>query len=213
MAILLKLKSFNMKKIILIILFCAGFKTVSAQHNSDSTAECNRFIPKQLKLQFAGNIGFLSIGAGYQYLNRKVDLDVLYGFVPKVYGGNMHILTIKNTYTPFRNLQLGNNVKLDPFTIGIPISYTFGKKYFFLAPRDQYPKRYYDYSSALRIGIFGGGRIKYDFGNDNLVKEAAFYYELGTYDLMVHNYIFNIGESRFQDLFSLGLGIQLKFGN
>ncbi len=203
-----------MKKYLVVIFIILSAKCSLAQnHSSDSVSKCSRFIPSQAKLQFAGNIGFLAIGVGYQYMNDKIDLDLMYGYVPEIYGGHLHTFTIKNTCTPFKSLELNENIKFDPFTIGFPLSYTFGKKYFFLPPKDQYPKRYYDYSSALRIGIFGGGRVKYDFGSDKVIKNAAFYYELGTYDLMIHNYIFNIGEAKFADLFSLGLGVQFTIGN
>ncbi len=203
-----------MKKYLVVIFIFLSYNFSHAQNSSsDTVSTCSRFIPTQAKLQFAGNIGFLAVGVGYQYMKRKIDLDLMYGYVPEIYGGHLHSFTIKNTYTPFKSLELNENIKIDPFTIGLPLSYTFGKKYFFLPPKDQYPKRYYDYSSALRIGIFGGGRVKYDFGNDKVIKNAAFYYELGTYDLMIHNYIFNIGEAKFGDLFSLGLGVQFTFGN
>lgn len=205
-------KHFNMKRIFTscFILLTGYLFAQSSEINSSS--KFSRFIPVQAKLQFAGNIGFFSAGAGYQYMKDKIDLDLIYGYVPEIYGGHLHTFTIKNTWTPFKSIKIDAKTEADLFTIGIPLSYTFGKNYFFLPPKDQYPKRYYDYSSALRIGIFGGGRIKYAFGSDKLITESAFYYELGTYDLMVHNYIFNIGKMKFTDLFSLGLGMQFKFG-
>jgi len=163
-------------------------------------------------MQFAGNIGFLSAGPGYMYAKQKIDLDIMYGFVPENLGGELHSLTIKNTWKPLKSKEF-YSWKADLLTIGIPISWTFGKEFFFLAPKDQYPSHYYDYSSAVRVGIFAGGRITKKLSANNSIKAIALYYEFGTYDLMIHNYYYNIGTTAFVDIFNVGLGIQFQFGN
>jgi len=197
-------------KYLLIGLFIFS-STLVKSGNSDSTMAQHWLIPDYMKVQFAGNIGFLSLGPGYWYAGKRMELDIMYGYVPKSVGGILHSLTIKNTGMPFKSIQLGEQTKLDPLTLGIPVSYTFGKQFFFVPPKDQYPSRYYDYSSALRIGFFAGGKITQEFGPHYLIREAGLYYELGTYDLLIHNYIFNKDNLRFGDLFSLGIGMQIKF--
>ena len=177
----------------------------------DSVSHRHFLIPDYAKTQFAGNIGFLSIGPGYWYASKKMELDIMYGFVPKNAGGVLHSLTLKNTWIPFKKICVGKNTELDPLTLGIPLSYTFGKQFFFIAPQDQYPKRYYDYSSALRVGVFAGGKVRQKLSPSYLIKEASLYYELGTYDLLIHNYIIYKDNMRFGDIFSLGLGLQFSF--
>ena len=103
-------------------------------------------------------------------------------------------------------------MKADLLTLGISLSYTFGEDYFFLAPKEQYPKHYYDYSSAMRIGIFAGGRVKKLLPANKSIKEIALYYEFGTYDLMIHNYYYNVGTVPFVDIFNIGIGLQMRFG-
>ena len=177
--------------------------------SADSTATRHWCIPDHIKIQFAGNIGFMSAGAGYGFAKNKFELDLMYGYVPPVYGGNLHTLTIKNTWIPIKSLYAGDRIKFDILTLGIPISYTFGKQFFFVPPKDQYPSRYYDYSSALRFGFFAGGKVHYELPG-SCFREAGIYYELGTYDLLIHNYLFNKDSMRFGNLFSLALGVQFK---
>ena len=126
----------------------------------------------------------------------------------------MTSFTVKEIYIPFRPMGT-TRIKVDPFTIGIYFNYTLGKQFFLVASaKQQYPERYYDYSSALRTGLFVGGRIQRKTKCVGLDR-IGFYYELGTYDLAVHNYIFNINKSgyRFNELFSLALGIKFFLKN
>ncbi len=183
-----------------------------AGNETDSTSRCHWLIPDHTKLQFAGNIGFLSSGFGYSYSKDKAELDLIYGYVPKTFGGPLHSVTLKNTWIPFRPIDPGKGFSFDWFTVGIPVTYTFGSQFFFLAPKDQYPARYYDYSSALRLGLFVGGRANYEIQNNGYFNSVGMFYEFGTYDLLLHNYIFNIGTTRFVDIFNLALGVKVGFG-
>jgi hypothetical protein len=203
----------DMKALFLALaIFLFGNATSFAQDtDADSCAGLKWLIPDLAVGQFAGNIGFLSGGFGYQYARDKMELQLLYGYVPEKYGGQLHIVTAKSVYIPFTKLPLCKNTTADLLTLAIPVSYTFGDEYFVVAPREQYPKRYYDYSSAIRIGLCLGGRINYAIPNSCL-KEIGAYYELGTYDLLIHNYIFNVSQTPLSRIFSLGLGVRVKFG-
>lgn len=201
-------------RFVVFICFCIlfSFGTRASNTGTDSTEQDCWLIPELSKFQFAGNIGFISGGIGYEYANRKMELDLMYGYVPKGMGGTLHTFTVKNTWIPFKSWTAGKNTSVDLLTLGLPISYTFGDQFFFIPPREKYPRRYYDYSSALRIGIFAGGKVRQELGESKAIKELGLYYEVGTYDLLLHNYVFNIGTMRFVDLFNLGLGMQVRFG-
>jgi hypothetical protein len=43
--------------------------------------------PDHIKVQYAGGIGFISIGAGYSTKNQKLEGDLSYGYLPKSVGG------------------------------------------------------------------------------------------------------------------------------
>ncbi len=202
-----------MRKALLIIICVITIPFAGqAGNETDSTERCHWLVPDHAKFQFAGNIGFLSGGFGYRYSNDKAELDFIYGYVPKTFGGPLHSATLKNTWIPFRSIEAGKGFTFDWFTVGIPVTYTFGDQFFFLAPKDQYPARYYDYSSALRLGLFVGGRADYKIPNAGYFNSVGVYYELGTYDLLLHNYIFNFGTTRFVDIFNLAIGVKVGFG-
>src|SRR5687768_16913956 len=71
----------------------------------DSTRSRRWYLPHYVPLQFAGNIGFVSIGAGYISSHRNYRLELLYGYVPKtVAGAYIHHITAKNIFTVGRYL-------------------------------------------------------------------------------------------------------------
>jgi len=176
----------------------------------DSSEHRHFLLPDHVPLQYAGNIGFLSTGIGYSIFKDKIELDFMYGYVPVEFGGPLNSITFKSTWIPWKPVILGDYA-IDIFTIGGYLNYTLGDKYFFIASTmDRYPSRYYDYSSALRVGGFVGGRVHLNL-NASTIKRIAFYYEAGTYDLALHNYIFNISKSGFTGLFSLAFGLKFYF--
>jgi hypothetical protein len=166
--------------------------------------------PDHAKLQFAGNIGFVSAGFGYSFTKqKKLETDLYYGYVPERYG-NLHSITLKNTWFILKPLTVKEKTKFYLLSFGIPINYSIGKEYFLIAA-NKYPKRYYDYSSALRFNFFLGGKITHAMKETSKLKELGVYYELGTYDLAVHNHIFNVSTLKFRNLFNLGLGVKAGF--
>jgi hypothetical protein len=49
-------------------------------------------VPDEAILQYAGSIGYLSVGGGYKlFKNERGNLDFLYGYVPASAGGRLHI--------------------------------------------------------------------------------------------------------------------------
>src|SRR5688572_15309024 len=172
---------FNMKSIIAILFYFLIFTLPISAGDPDSThVQRKWFVPDMIKSQFAGNIGFVSAGVGYYYAKNKMELDIMYGYVPESAGGKLHSLTLKNTWVPLRSVAVGKKLNFDLITAGIPLTYTFGNQFFTLPPRDKYPSNYYNHSTALRIGIFAGGRINYEFGEGKTIHSAGLYYEVGT---------------------------------
>src|SRR5688572_18357002 len=138
-------------------------------------------IPDHIPLQYAGNIGFVSTGFGYSILKDKAEIDFMFGYVPKDVGGPLSILTNKFTWLPLRPTE-GKEITFDLLTAGGYLSYSLGDAFFFIPNAlDKYPAGYYDYSSALRVGIFVGGRMHY-WANGKTIPRITLYYEVGTYD-------------------------------
>lgn len=187
--------------IALILSFCGV--TTFAQEN-----ESRWYVPDHYKLQFAGRIGFLSVGAGYLHGKGKLETDLHAGYVPKSIGGDyIETITVKSTFFPWNN-ELGSGYSIRPFSVGLYLSYSFGSEFDTILP-DVYPDGYYWWATSLRFGGYLGGSISKDLPNSGLFQNITLYYELGTYDLLFLSYIQNLETIRIYDITSLALGIKL----
>jgi hypothetical protein len=170
----------------------------------------SKWLPDHAKLQFAGGIGFLSIGAGYKTKKDKLHGDLYYGYTPKSVGGlHIHALTAKGTWFPFKNIEL-KTIQIRPFTAGLLVNYTFGKQYFGFTP-ENYPFDYYDFPTAFHVGGFIGGQVNKEIRNPWGIKRIGLYYELGTYDVEVLSYARNPNALSIADILNLGIGVIATF--
>lgn len=193
-------------KILFTILFLLNFSVSDAQDSSQK----NRALPDHVKLQFAGSIGFLSLGAGYETRNKNWDFDLFYGYVPESIGGvEIHTLTAKTTFSPIKPLTTGS-IAIRPLSVGAFVAYTFGEQYFLFNP-EKYPLSYYDYPTALHIGAFLGGRISKESKKKSMFSNVGLYYEVGTNDREFISYIHNKNSIKFTDIINIGIGLRGSF--
>jgi hypothetical protein len=198
-----------MKKIIFPLLFLFQ---LSASAQTEQFAEKGRkwFMPDHLKMEFAGNIGFISGGPGYISRNKTLETDVLFGFLPKKYGGDALItLTSKVTYSPWR-IPLKNTYHIVPLSVGFYLSHTFGPQFDSQWP-EYYPQGYYWWATAVRPGAYIGGKAGRKISINNKKRDFEAYYELGTYDLILISYVQNTGFLKPSDIVNLAFGIKLGF--
>jgi len=186
-------------------LFCCLF-IVFTQPAFSQEPKHPALLPDHLKLQFAGNIGFLSIGAGYVNKSGRLEGDFFYGYVPESIGGvDIHTITSKLSWHLIKGLGSGRT-ELKPLSLGILVSYTFGKQYFGFKP-ENYPYNYYRQPTSLHVGSFIGGQI------NRMQKKGRFssfglYYELTTMDTEVLSYVSNRKSIGLGEIVSLGIGIK-----
>lgn len=79
-------------------------------------------IPRNTIVQYAGNIGMLSFGAGWTYgKKRRWSTDLLFGFLPKSDSECAKItMTLKENYYPWTiTLNKKRNITLTPLSCGI----------------------------------------------------------------------------------------------
>ena len=193
----------------ILLLFTSVLMASGQDLDSETPGKKSWLIPDHMKVQFAGNIGFLSVGAGYLHGNDKLETDLYAGFLPRSIGGDHIIsLTTKMTYSPWK-FAINEEYTVIPFSIGPYLSYSFGSQFDTLLP-NEYPKGYYWWATSLRFGAFVGGRVQMDLGAQQRVKSFDFYYELGTYDLEFLSYMQNQKSLQISDIFSLALGVKLR---
>lgn len=193
-----------MRQIVLVILSLLVGSLVA---EAKDTSRRRGLLPDHVKVQYAGGIGFTSLGLGYQSRNDKVEGDFYYGYVPKSVGGvYIHAVSSKLTWHLLKKVE-GKSLELRPLSAGVLVSYTFGKQYFLFSP-ENYPYSYYDFPTALHGGVFIGGRLDKPLRSG---RKVGLYYELGSNDREITSYLNNRSSLRITDILNLALGIKATF--
>ena len=170
-----------------------------------------KLIPTHTKVQFAGNMGLLYFGTGWDYGKKNQwETDVFLGFIPKYDSKRTKVtMTLKQNYMPW-SLNLGRGFSTEPLTCGIYFNTVFGNEFWVHEP-DRYPKGYYGFSSKIRSHIFLGQRLTYDIDPQRryTAKSITFFYELSTCDLYLISAATN-SYLRPRDYLSLSFGLKLQ---
>jgi hypothetical protein len=155
---------------LLIVLF---FASSAFAQDSTSVKVKSWYIPDYATVQFAGNIGFFSVGIGYQLFNDHLYSELLYGYVPPAISKaeQIHTITLKNTFPLYT--KKFSTFSLSPIA-GLTASYETGNNSFVVLP-DKYPKGYY-YPNAFHLTLFVGAKVHKDFTNQQIIKGADFYF-------------------------------------
>jgi hypothetical protein len=195
-------------KLFLLILSFTCFLTADVSAHDSIIFKRNRFLPDHLKAQFAGGIGVLSMGVGYDNRKKSLEGELYYGYVPKNLGGlDIHMITGKLTWLPLKSVEW-KTLQWRLLTTGLLISYTPGNQYFLFDP-ENYSFNYYKYSTAISVGAFIGGQVGKRFESKN--KTISLYYELGTNERAFSNFILNSRTIGISEVFHLGIGIKSSF--
>ena len=162
------------------------------------------YIPNYIKMQFAGNIGVVSVGAGYQLFDKVLYSELLYGYVPESVSkaDKIHLITIKNTFPVFRK-EIAKNLTITPIA-GFTTTIDIGTTTFTTLP-SKYPDDYY-VPTAFHFTLFGGVMIHKDFINSKMINGVDFYVEMGTVETYLW-YGITSKEVGLSDIFSTSIGI------
>lgn len=163
--------------------------------------------PDHIKMQFAGNIGFISAGIGYETFGGKLHSDILIGYLPE-FIGNTTVVTFsqKNTFN-FRNFNYRPINKFN-ITVGASINVESGRNSFIKLP-EYYPDGYYS-TNAITFGLFAGLKYQGKYEPSSKIKQLEYYAEIGTLATYLYYSFYN--EDYFEDdIYSLALGVNLKF--
>lgn len=170
-----------------------------------------KLIPTHTKIQFAGNMGLLSFGTGWDYGKKNQwETDIFLGFIPKYQSKRTKItMTLKQNYMPW-SLELGKGFSTEPLSCGLYFNTVFGDQFWVHEP-DRYPKGYYGFSSRIRSHIFLGQRLTYDIDPQRryTAKSITIFYELSTCDFHLISAVTN-RYLRPKDYLSLSFGIKLQ---
>lgn len=153
----------------------------------------NRIIPTYTKLQYAGGMGLLNFGAGWDYGKKSQwETELFLGFIPKYSSDEAKAtFTLKQNYIPWHK-PLNRTVHIDPLTCGLYLNTIFNDEFWTQEP-DRYPKGYYGFSTRVRINLAVGQRIRFHIPQKKrrYHKSLSLYYELSTCDLYLISAITN----------------------
>lgn len=168
-----------------------------------------RIIPTHLKLQFAGGIGMISGGFGWDYGKLcRWETDLYFGYLPKGHADHdMVTFTLKQNYIPW-SISCGDRVAVEPFYCGIYLNTVFGPEFWVKEP-DRYPHGYYTFSTKVRSHIFMGQRLVIYVNGKGWVKNLTAYYEVSTCDLYLISALTNRYLSA-SDVISFSFGLKMQ---
>ena len=169
-------------------------------------------IPTQSIIQYAGNMGLISIGMGWDYgKHRQWETDLLIGYLPKFQSRRGKLtMTLKGTFIPW-NVSLPRDFFLEPLTCGLYINTVYGHEFWSRQP-GRYPDKYYEaLSTKARINVFLGQRIGVyvPHSRRKFVKEIRLFYEVSTCDLYIRSMIQDSDVSLW-DILGLSLGMKFQ---
>lgn len=171
-----------------------------------------RLIPTHAKLQYAGGIGFMSAGFGWDYGPRcQWETDLMVGVVPAYNAKDPKMtLTLKQNWMPW-GIRCGERFAVEPFACGIYLSTILSDRFWVREP-DRYPKHYYPIATRLRAHLFVGQRVTWNTSlrRERLVRRITAYYELSTCDIYL---ISKVGNRwlRLSDILGLSFGVKFQF--
>ena len=165
--------------------------------------------PDHIKIQYAGGMGFISIGAGYSTKKQKLEGDLYYGYLPESIGGvSIHSISGKVAWIPIHSVSI-KKYQVEPLMTGLIVNYNFGKQYFSFDP-PYYPYRYYSFPTAIHSALFLGSRIGYNFPTQSYVKRISLYYEILSFDREIISFVSNTKSLKITDIVTLALGVKIN---
>lgn len=171
----------------------------------------NSLIPTQIVSQYAGNMGMISLGVGWDYgRRRQFETNLLFGYLPKFNSsGSKMTMTLKENFIPWR-LPVGDDFNFEPLSCGIYINTVFGEEFWGRQPK-RYPDNYYFFSTKVRVNVFVGQRfsVVVPHNRRKFIKGLTAFYEVSTCDLYVRAMVLDHNVSLW-DIVGLSLGLKFQ---
>lgn len=185
--------------------------TVSPRRAERYVLKWEKLIPRYSKLQFAGGMGFCSLGMGWEYgKNKQWETDLLIGYIPKFSSDRSSFsFTLKQNFLPWR-IPLNERFDFEPLETGLYMNKVFAEDFWTAEPK-RYGGAYYKFATSLRFSVFLGQRITLHINKyDPLWKSISFFYEISTNDLYLISYIGNSHALKLQDILILSFGLKFQ---
>lgn len=173
----------------------------------------NSLRPAFMRLQYAGSIGLVNIGTGWEYGRRRQwETDIMIGIVPKYEAEDAKVtLTLRQTFHPIRDIRLNSQLSIQPLACGVFINSILNSEYWAHTP-SRYPTAdYYWFSSKIRSHIFIGQRYTWHIPIEKrlFIHSLSVVWELNTCDLYIVSKAVN-STLPLKDVLSLSFGLKMN---
>lgn len=179
------------------------------QHTKRRIRFWNAIIPNLSNLQYAGDIGMISMGMGWDYgKQNQWETFLMFGFTPHHHTPHTYVtMALKEMYTPW-DIKVWRNIHISPLFASFTISTLLDGEFWIKNP-ERYPSGYYSFSTKTRfhLGIGQKVKLKNIEHKSHWLKHLALYYEVSTCDLYLINKIRNRSVP-FSDIITLAIGFQ-----
>lgn len=164
--------------------------------------------PTHVKMQYAGGMGVISSGIGWDYGKRcQWETDVLLGYLPSRYAESFRLtLTVKQNYIPW-SISFKKHWVAEPFYCGLYLTTIAGEEFWSKEP-GRYPNKYYNFSTKIRPYIFIGQRFGFNPTHD-LVRNVSVFYEISTNELYLITKATNKSIT-LKDILRLSFGVKVQ---
>ena len=163
--------------------------------------------PDYLQMQFAGNIGLVSLGVGYNLFKDHLHISFLDGYTPAgIAGIGVNTIAMKASYD-LVTLPIANKRAVAYSGLGCNFE-TTGRGFYTSLP-DRYADGYYKWS-AVHATFFLGAKLQV-LMKKRTNQRLEFYAETGTVDSYLYYYATNPG-LRITDMFSAAIGFSYQPG-
>ena len=169
-------------------------------------------IPTQFILQYAGNMGVMSVGIGWDYGKHKQwETNLLFGYLPKISSHRGKLtMTIKENFLPWSMYMKGGWL-FEPLSCGLYLNTVFGSEFWDHQP-SRYPDKYYEpLNTKVRINAFVGQRVTkiVPANKRKFLKSVSAFYEVSTCDLYVRLLVMEKKVSLW-DILCLSVGVKMQ---
>lgn len=173
----------------------------------------SRLIPRYTKIQFAGSIGMLSGGVGWDYgKGRRWETDILVGFVPRFESNRAKLtFTLRENIRPWRIAVGTSPIDFHPLRASLGMNAIIGHEFWTSNP-ERYPDGYYFFSTKFHVVASFGQQWTLNIPVDkrmNQWRAIGFFYDLSTTETYL---LSGFGNKYicFKDMFHLSIGLKLQ---
>jgi len=155
------------RKVMLGLIFCIiSFASIAQRNNTSS-------IHRRLNLQYAGNIGLISVGTGREFYKDQFMVDLHLGYLPRRFGHSQVFTIAAKTSIVFIKKEI-QQFHLNGYC-GTTLAYSITNNTYLRYP-SYYPNSYYDFPNSFHFFPYLG-LLSYRHQS-----QIAYYLEFGSTD-------------------------------